>query len=179
MHINHASTQIQLNNIRDLYKNSFPSSERKPFRMMLQKRKNKSMEIMCIETDDDVFLGLAITVLYDDMVLLDYFAISDKYRGEGIGSQALRMLQERYKDKRFFLEIEDVKSESKDIYTRKRRKNFYLKNNMTETGIDIILFGVNMELLVYNCDITFDEYHSLYDNVFGKLISSHVKQTGI
>lgn len=175
MKIEHAKTKEQLEKIKKLYIKAFPLCERKPFSMMLKKRSEKMMEIMCIEEDDGTFVGLAITVLYNDIVLLDYFAILDEQRCNGKGSQALKILTERYKDKRFFLEAESTKEECKDIAVRKRRKEFYLRNGMTETGIDVVLFGVPMELLTYNCMVSFEEYHTVYDKVFGKIISNNVK----
>lgn len=176
MKIDHANTKEQLRKIKKLYTLSFPLCERKPFSMMISKQEKGDMEIMYIEDDDGTFSGLAITVLYKDIVLLDYFAISPEYHGKGKGSQALKMLIERYKDKRFFLEVESTKDNCKDIETRKRRKNFYLRNSMTESGIDVILFGVPMELLVCNCNISFEEYFDVYDKTFGKMISKNVKR---
>ena len=50
------------------------------------------MEILSIENDTGDFLGLAITILYNGIVLLDYFAVDDSQRDGGIGSAALHLL---------------------------------------------------------------------------------------
>ena len=39
----------------------------------------------------------------------------------------------------------------------------------------INFFGTEMEIMTYNSDITFDEYHSVYKKEFGKYISRKVK----
>lgn len=103
----------RLSDIKNLYVHAFPAAERKPFYMIHKKQAEGSMEILSIENDTGDFLGLAITILYKDIVLLDYFAVDDNQRNNGAGSSALRMLLERYLGKRFLLEIEapDIPSE--------------------------------------------------------------------
>ena len=71
------------------------------------------------------------TILYKDIVLLDYFAVDDNQRNNGAGSSALRMLLERYLGKRFLLEIEAPDIPSENTPERIRRKAFYLRNGMT------------------------------------------------
>ena len=61
-----------------------------------------------------------------DMVMLDYFAVSEKKRSCGLGGRALKLLQEKYGDKRFFLEIECEDETAKNATERVRRKAFYL-----------------------------------------------------
>ena len=87
-----------------LYKEAFPRSERKPFSLMERRERFGHMEILSIE--EEGFLGLAITVLHEDLVLLDYFAISSGARGQGAGGRALSLLKKRYAGRRLFLEIE-------------------------------------------------------------------------
>ena len=155
-----------LNKIENLYLSSFPKNERKPFPLILEKCNQGLMEILTIESDDCDFLGLAITIIYNDMVLLDYFAISPESRGKNVGSTALKMLFKMYKSKRFILEIENTEIECKNSEERKRRKAFYLKNGMTQMPFKVNLLGVQMEILTHNAKVTFEEYYSIYKNTF-------------
>lgn len=175
MKLTEAYQKKQLIKIINLYRKSFPRAEKKPFLLMLKKRKEGSMEILSIEDDNGGFLGLAILVLYRDLVLLDYFAVSPKQRDGGIGSAALQMLKARYFDKKFFLEIESTKGEAANIELRKRRKEFYLRNGMTNLPFDVNLFGIDMELLGDDCSFSFHDYYELYQKVFGKMIAGRVK----
>ncbi len=164
-----------LNKIEKLYYNSFPNNERKPFKLILDKCKQNKMELIAITGDSDEFLGLAITILYEDIVILDYFAISPNYRGKNIGSEALQKIFNLYEDKRLLLEIEDPDVVSENQAERIRRKSFYLKNNMTVMPYKISLFDIQMEVLTYNCFVSFEDYHSVFENVFDKSVSDKVK----
>lgn len=62
-----------------------------------------------------------------------------------------------------------------NIEERKRRKNFYLRNNMKEMHVNATLFGVPMELLGYHCDVSFEEYQQLYIENLGKFAKKNVK----
>lgn len=159
--------------IKKLYMKAFPLNERKPFKLIKHKAAGSETDVWMLDEDGE-FLGLAITMNADDLVLLDYFAIHEKKRGGGAGSRALKLLQEQYAGKRFFLEIESVYEEEKDIAMRKRRKSFYLRNGLTEIGIMAKLFGVNMELLGFGCKVSFEEYRGLYRRIYGTWAEKNV-----
>lgn len=159
--------------LKQLYKEAFPIYERKPLWIVKKKHRNGEADIWIIEHDDK-FAGLAITVNELDMVLLDYFAISNDKRSSGLGSKALHLLQEKYRDKRFFLEIECEDENADNAKERVRRKQFYLRNGMTELGVRANVYTVDMELLGYNCDITFQDYEKLYRASYGSLAAGNI-----
>lgn len=173
MNLIQAYEEQDLMAIQELYREAFPEEERKPFSMLLQKRAEKAVEILAIKTDENSFGGLAIIVFYKDMALLDYFAISGKYRGKGIGTKVLDLLKKRYADSRLFLEIESTKAAVPDKKNRIRRKAFYTKNGFTPTSLLVNLFGVEMEILVNSCKIQYEEYHEMY-KMFGTEIGDKV-----
>ena len=74
----------------------------------------------------------------------------------------MEMLKKRYEDKRFLLEIETPDEKASNQIQRVRRKNFYLRGGMQETGIRISLCGVPMELMSDGKDVSFEEYHDIY-----------------
>ncbi len=121
--------------------------------------------MLSLESDSGDFLGLAITVLYEDLALLDYFAVSPEARGKGTGSEALKLLKEKYADKRFFLEIESTLDPQNCPEERSRRKSFYLRGGMKVMPFEVDLFGVNMEILTNGCNVTYEDYHSLYRSI--------------
>lgn len=158
----------QMPQIKRLYKRAFPRNERKPFFIILRNQKQGNMEILSL--NDGNFAGLCITMFYQDLVLLDYFAIDENIRGKGYGREALVHLRRRYQGKRFFLEIEQPEDGADNNEERIRRKRFYLENGFSETGIVVNLFGVTMELLCYDCKLTFEEYYELYEYNLGDFI---------
>ena len=175
MKLKKATTLKDWKKIRKLYMSAFPACERKPLSVIRYKQHKKAADVWVVE-DEGEFVGLAITMNGLDLVLLDYFAIDDFKRGKGYGSKALKLLQETYADYRFFLEIERTDVEAENIEERKRRKSFYLQNGMMELKVHAVLFGVEMELLGYQCKVSFEEYRNLYVSNYGNLARKNVIQ---
>lgn len=167
MKIIKATTKDALSNIENLYMSAFPEAERKPWALLLKKQEEGLMELFALESEDGSFLGLAIMAYDKDLVLLDYFAVFNEKRGQGIGSSAIRALQEMFAGKRFVLEIESTKYPSADSELRKSRKAFYLRNGLHTMNFDVNLFGVEMEVLS-NCEeLHYKEYLDIYLNTCG------------
>ena len=161
--------------LKSLYLSAFPVSERKPFHLMQIWEKAGKMEILEL-CDKDMFCGLVVTALCGDLVLIDYLAIVPELRGQGIGTKAIELIRRRYTDKRIFLEIESTLEESDGMEQKLSRKKFYLNNGLTECGFCVKLFGVNMEILSFNENITFDEYLHLYDYLAGNYVKGKIRK---
>lgn len=170
-----ANTPTQRENIKALYHDAFPLVERKPFSLILDKCREGTMRMAAIEDDKGAFCGLVILILYRDLVLLDYFAVCPALRGRKIGSQVLTLLQRQYSDRKFILEIESTVGAGAADHTKVRRKAFYLAGGMTPMPYLVELFGVEMEVLAYQCSVSFAEYHELFVQVFSSAISSKIK----
>ena len=166
MKIIKATDEHRLQLIEDLYMRAFPKAERKPFQLMVKKQAEGTMELLSIE-EENQFLGLAIFAHDKDIALLDYFAISDEMRDQGIGSRAIKALQKIYAGKRFVLEIETTKKPCNDLEMRNKRKGFYLRNGLHTMDFDVMLFGVEMEMLSNAEHLNFDEYLDVYKNACG------------
>lgn len=173
--LKNAQTRLDIKNVKKLYKEAFPKFEQKPFRKILKLNAKKVCDIFCVQDDEDNFYGLAITLKYKNLVLLDYFAICSKFRGQSVGSKALKSLQEYYKENTLIIEIEDANdSKAENILQRIKRKNFYLKNNMNLQNFKVNIFGCPMEILTFNGDIKFEEYHQIFEQYFNKNIFSRI-----
>lgn len=153
--------------LEELYMTAFPEIERKPLGLLLDKADEGLMELLNIEEDDGAFLGLAIMIYHRDLVLLDYFAIAKENRGAGIGSEALQLLMKRYRDKRFFLEIETPSEDAPNAKQRERRKEFYIRNGMVQLDYEVDCFGTNMLILTNGSRLTYEEYYEVYVSTFG------------
>lgn len=174
MRVEKAETFAQWIRIYRLYHSAFPRSEKKPFSMILKMcKKGKSDAWYC--ENDGKFAGLVITINGPDKILLDYLAVNEKMRGRGVGSKLLREMRKIYTGKGIFLEIETVKEDAENAEERKRRKKFYLSNGMTELRVQVELFGVDMELLGYDCSLTFEEYREFYRRNYNEWAASHIR----
>ena len=170
-----ANTKERLRQVRSLYLKAFPLRERKPFALILHKVKQEQIEVFAIENEAGEFLGEVITILYRDILLLDYFAVVPECRRMGIGRQALEAVFSRAKERRVLLEIETTKNASDNKEERIRRKNFYLKSGMNAMDYSVNLFGVEMELMTYRCEVSYAEYHALFRDLFGEAAAKHVR----
>lgn len=82
-----------------------------------------------------------------DAVLLDYFAVSEKMRGQGLGSICLGLLKEeigRQQLGTLILEVENPRfgKNEEEKFLRRRRIAFYMRNGMTLTPLRIFLYDV-------------------------------------
>lgn len=154
---------------KSLYKSSFPDSERKPYYLMKYWQRCGKMELYEL-SDGEEFCGLFITVICDELVLVDYLAVCPELRSKGIGSQAIELARNKYKGKKIFLEIETTEKQCDDLEVRLKRKKFYLNNGLSSCGFSVNLFGVEMEILAFEEKITYNEYMKLYRHMAGKLL---------
>ena len=178
MDIIKARTLAQWIKIYRLYQSAFPKTEKKPFSVILSMWKRGKSDVWYCEKDG-MFAGLVITINGADMILLDYLAVSPQRRGQGIGSEILQTMRRIYQGKGVFLEIEIVDETAENYEERKNRKQFYLSNGMTEMKVYVKLFGVDMELLGYECSLTFEEYRNFYRNNYNEWAASHVNESCI
>ncbi len=173
MKLKQAKDETIIKKIKDLYEYSFPKEEKKPFSLICEKQKTKQVEILSLEKENN-FYGLMILALYNDYILLDYFAIDVKYQSKGIGSEAIKLLFKKYKNKKIIIEIESTLKLSNNQLQREKRKNFYLKNNFKILPFKVNLFNVEMEILSNNTNINYEEYIKIYENTYGKNISKNI-----
>ena len=174
MRLNEKQSFLTLCRMYVLYREAFPVTERKPFSRILKKRKTGGTQMLAIEDDRGAFLGLAFTICYSDMVLIDYFAIHKNRRANGAGTEALRLLLEKYKDRRLVLEIETTKTSKDPGDISHRRKSFYLRNGLKELPFDVNIYGVEMEMLGNGCRMTFAEYREIYEKEYGEFVLPHI-----
>lgn len=59
---------------------------------------------------------------------------------------------------------------------RLRRKAFYLRNGMAPMGFLVDLFGVEMEVLTFGSQITFEQYRSIYAEVLPEEMAEKVRR---
>ncbi|MBR3973116.1 MAG: GNAT family N-acetyltransferase [Oscillospiraceae bacterium] len=157
-----------------LYRTAFPRSERKPFSIIRKTMKEGKGDVWCVERGGR-FAGLAFTINSEHLVLLDYFAVSKKHRGEGIGTAVLVQLMEHYGDRGFFLEIESTLTDAPDLKARQKRKHFYLAAGLKPLNVEAILFDVRMELLGIRCSLDFDGYQAFYREQYSIWAAKHIE----
>ena len=158
-----------------LYRRAFPASEKKPFPIILRKHREGKTDIWRF-TREGKFAGIIITINGSRHVLIDYLAVAENQRGTGIGSEILKLMCSRYAGRGVFLEIESVYEECDNLEQRLRRKHFYEKAGMRSMEVFTWLFGVKMELMGFDCRLTYQEYHAFYRDNYGQWAADHIQK---
>ncbi len=166
---------IQWAQIYKLYRKAFPVSERKPF-AVIRKMYQKGVSDVWYFTRQGKFAGLIITINGEKQILLDYLAVSQVQRGTGIGTEILAKMRSHYAGKGVFLEIESVYEACSNQPERIRRKHFYEKCGMKSMDVFVWLFGVKMELMGFDCNLSYDEYHAFYRDNYGQWAADHIQE---
>jgi len=154
-----------------LYRTAFPASERKPFFIILKMFRQRKSDLWCIRKSGR-FVGFAATVNSPDLVLLDYLAVCEKHRRDGIGSSTLVQLKKIYEA--LFVEIESTDFPGEDHTLRLHRKQFYVRAGMVPMNVTANVFGVRMELLGWNCSLDFERYQSFYRDHYSPWAAEHI-----
>lgn len=166
-------TPLQWLRLWRLYRSAFPDAERKPFTMILSMYRQGRTDVWYFEREGK-FAGLATTINGDRLILVDYLAVAEGRRGQGLGSEIMALLEGQYAETGFFGEIERVWEKAENYRQRRRRKEFYLSNGMEALGVNVVVFGVDMELLGYRCRVSYEEYREFYREHYGEFTQKHI-----
>lgn len=142
--------------------------------MFLWGRKQGKYDIIAIRSEDNDFLGLAVVITCGEYALLDYFAVDENKRGGGIGTRALKLIQKKYRDKKFLLEIETTYAQCDNLSQRIARKKFYQRCGMRSMDYRVMWYGNEMEILTHNCDVSFEDYRQIQYRTIPRKIADKI-----
>lgn len=127
----------------------FARDEIKPLASMRRAWKNGIYDCYGLFSEDKI-LGYAFFVRLGRDYLLDYLAVEEHHRDEGLGSLFLRQLAECLAEAdRVVCEVEDPDT-AEDKMTcaqRERRLEFYLRSGYRKTSVTAEVFGVDYRIL--------------------------------
>ncbi len=149
--------KLDINGLENIYNNymlkDFPKEELKSLKKitrLAQKEQYMGFGIYDLEE----LVGYAFFMTFENIILLDYFAILEDKRSSGIGSIAINILSDYFKDKFdvFILESENPSfaKNLEDKAIREKRIRFYEKNLFTKTAIKAKVYGVDFTIFVKN-----------------------------
>lgn len=155
--------------IRQIYFESFPKLERKPFFILRHSVKNGKMQILTA-LEADALQGFVMAIPYHDMVMVDYLAVSGKIRSQGTGSRIMQEVCQKFSDKKIVLLIERPDGMAENREQRISRRKFYFKNGFTSSGIFITGHSGDMEVLNFGGTVSEQEYMELQRYALGKMM---------
>ena len=138
-----------------LYLSAFPKIERHTLREMHRAATKGRAEYLAF-SEAGRFVGLAYMIVRGKVAFLLYFAVKDELRNEGRGGCILAALKERYEGRDLMLLIESLHEPCSNRDIRIRRKNFYLRNGMHDTGLIQNTFGGEATYDILNSYEDFD-----------------------
>ncbi|MBP7348422.1 MAG: hypothetical protein KA965_07050 [Butyrivibrio sp.] len=150
--------KLELAEIQLIYekymKKDFPASELRPFAQTQRLYLEGHYEGYGMYDDQDLFVAYALYIKPPrheiHAVLLDYLAVVSSARGTGSGSIFLQQMQQMFHDTDvILLEVEnpDYALTREDLYMRKKRIRFYMKNELSTTGIQTRVYDMEYKIL--------------------------------
>ncbi len=160
------NTKTEYARIKALYIEAFPPEERAPFHMLKSRAKKGRAECWNLE-DDGRWIGFAYVICNDKLAYLFYFAIDEKLRGKGYGSEAIKELVKNYSGKKLFLALEDWREEAENSKQRLKRHAFYERNGMKDLPYRLREAKVVYALMGSGGKVEPEEYRVLIDKWLG------------
>lgn len=154
--------------IKEIYLEAFPKRERKPY-ITLRRSVKKGKAVLMTATEENQLLGFVVLIPYEDMVMVDYLAVSSKIRSKGTGSYIMQNVCEKYAGKKIVLLIECLDDKAENREQRIARRKFYLKNDFTSSGIFIEGASGQMEIMNYGGRVSGEDYLRLQKHALGTL----------
>lgn len=145
---------LNLEQVADIYNKyiylHFPREEIKPLKNIQKMWSMGAYQALGMyeqKEDATELIGYAFLALEPDcnILLLDYLAIVEDYRGRGMGGIFLREMRKRLtKYDGILIETEDIAfaSDEEERLTRQKRDAFYERNGVLRTGIRSRIFCV-------------------------------------
>ena len=161
---------IYYKQVNDIYEKSFPQEER--YITLDKMVQSQNTDFYCLIENNQI-LGMIYLIFYKEMIFILYLAVNTEERSKGYGSYLLKWCLQKYRDKKIYLNIEEVRENTKDYETRKKRLKFYQNNGFYITNYiskeDIENFNI-----LSNCrEIDINEYKIL-DRVVAEILDEPI-----
>lgn len=150
----------------------FPRAELKPLRAMLRLMDMRQYDPLLITDDDGNALGYALVWLprVRDGGLLEYLGVLRGKRNNGLGTQALPLLLERYGQ--IFGEVEAPTSDDpSENELRRHRIGFYERNGFRVLDYECALFGVHFKCMYQGPETDDRKVQELHRSVYADYFS--------
>lgn len=119
--------------VKRLYLSAFPEAERFPLSALRFLALRKDVDFLSYYEDDN-FCGFTFSFAYKEILFVLYFAVNDKIRSKGYGSEILAKLGQEAMGKTIVLNVEKPDDYAENAEQRQRRLKFYMKNGYSDTG---------------------------------------------
>lgn len=151
---------------------AFPKNERCPLERFFELQKmGLDVDILGF-FDNDELLGFFVAMKKGLCAYAWFFAIRNDLRSLGLGTKALSLIFDRYKNYQIVLDFEALDESAPNNEQRIHRKNFYLRNGFKETGYFQYYCETEFEIVCSEIKLDVNSYEFLkteYENLLGEL----------
>lgn len=148
------------NQMKRLYKRSFPQKERLPF-CVLKRSICSPLVIWYAYYDRGCFVGFAYLVADSSLAYLFYLAVDETVRSKGYGSAILADIASKFSQP-IVLDMEECDAHAKNFKQRLRRKTFYERNGFVSAGFKAAYNGVRYESWIRGTNFEKDKLLALF-----------------
>ena len=120
--------------IKKIYLEAFPKAERKPY-LSLRHSVKKGKALLMTASENNQLLGFTVLIPYQDMVMVDYLAVSSRIRSRGTGSYIMEQVCKHFSDKKIILLIERLDDAADNSRHKRRDGNPELRRQGFPGGI--------------------------------------------
>ncbi len=118
---------------RSLYLDAFPEYERADWDALVSHSGWGDAELLGLY--DGGLVGISYVIFDETILFVLYLAVDPSHRGAGAGSEALRLIEDRFSPGRMFLNIEPPDEECSNREQRVCRLAFYERNGFSRTWV--------------------------------------------
>lgn len=165
---------LNYSKVIDLYKEAFPGFQRVPSWILRYKMRNGKAGLSVLY-EHDTWIGLIYVTEYQDIVFVQFFAISESRRSDGYGSKVMNLMRDMHSGNRIVLNIEELDEQAENYQQRVKRKAFYEKNGFSSSGHLVKEPGERLEMLIHGGSISQEEIEAMYKSLFGCIVGYFIR----
>lgn len=149
--------------INSLNERAFPENERRPLEPLINDETGHG-EVLAFY-HEGVFCGFACLLTWSDISHIIYFAIEEKFRGNGLGGEALRAMGEMKKGCRMLVDVEDEVPGAPNNDQRRRRIAFYSRAGYVPSEVKYNWRDEDYVILVLGGGMTHPEFGKFWREI--------------
>ena len=153
--------------VKGLYDSAFPDDEKRDFDELISGNLYESDFYLVKKGRQPV--GFVSCLTFRDITHILYFAVEERYRHRGYGSEILALVKRHFSNDRIIADVEEPMADAPNLDEREKRIDFYLHNGYRFTDIRYEWQGERYIILSQNGYVSEDEFSEFWDYFSSKL----------